>query len=657
MKEKLPVDSDPVDGTDTYTASSTFGSGSVIGTGNYVVYKGIGSQVTVTNLFSDLPYYVAVYAYNGAGASIDYRQTAPARANSGHNAAHGLLNCSDCHFGTGGAHGTWAVPRGTTQGDKCKTCHTEGGQADPKFAVDLHKGSNYNTLVDCGSCHEIHNQFDFVTGDTHSGGVSGSNLEWIRPDTTKYDDEWGGLAALEPALFQANTGFFAWNDSNSPWNGICQTCHTQTDRHRNNNSPVNPHSHEVASACTGCHTHEGDVGVDEDGFKPQGGTCIGCHNKQQEISASPGTYRRQITEASAGDGSGEFSTSFRSHHVNDGTGSEKVTVWDCVVCHAEGDVNTGGTDDAYHKKDGVQLKDVDTGTVYADWASLTAAQRSDFCLSCHDTDGAIIIASRTDPDPDATTNALNPFNDGLTNSHEPDGFDGTPASHSRGSVVDVTSQFATGNTSHHAVLGAAYGSAAPFGSNVDNAIQGVRTDLAWNSTLDCEDCHYGSPTTMLSGHGTANARYMLRDKDGNDTYLTPSSTGNPNVICFRCHIPTGNPDDYKNTVSTFSAHDTGQHINDQLNLYGISCLNCHGGGEFGGIHGVDAQVQDDDSLNYYNPNVFTYGSTLDLISNWTLWGNNEVSCSALSAPTLLGNCTQHGSKNWGRGESRTYRNP
>ncbi|MHA1938954.1 MAG: hypothetical protein ACW97O_12155, partial [Candidatus Thorarchaeota archaeon] len=206
MKEKLPVDSDPVDGTDTYTASSTFGSGSVIGTGNYVVYKGIGSQVTVTNLFSDLPYYVAVYAYNGAGASIDYRQTAPARANSGHNAAHGLLNCSDCHFGTGGAHGTWAVPRGTTQGDKCKTCHTEGGQADPKFAVDLHKGSNYNTLVDCGSCHEIHNQFDFVTGDTHSGGVSGSNLEWIRPDTTKYDDEWGGLAALEPALFQANTG-------------------------------------------------------------------------------------------------------------------------------------------------------------------------------------------------------------------------------------------------------------------------------------------------------------------------------------------------------------------------------------------------------------------------------------------------------------------
>jgi hypothetical protein len=76
------------------------------------------------------------------------------------------------------------------------------------------------------------------------------------------------------------------------------------------------------------------------------------------------------------------------------------------------------------------------------------------------------------------------------------------------------------------VLGAAYGSAAPFGSSVDNAIQGVRTDLAWNSTLNCEDCHYGTPATMLSGHGTANARYMLRDLNGNDTLdAAPADTG------------------------------------------------------------------------------------------------------------------------------------
>src|SRR5882757_5692302 len=39
----------PVDLT-VYTASTLFGSGSNLGTFNYVVYKGIGSTVTVTNL-------------------------------------------------------------------------------------------------------------------------------------------------------------------------------------------------------------------------------------------------------------------------------------------------------------------------------------------------------------------------------------------------------------------------------------------------------------------------------------------------------------------------------------------------------------------------------------------------------------------------------
>ncbi len=696
MKEKLPVDSDPVDGTE-YTANSQFGLGSEIGLGNYVVYVGTGSQVTVTGLSSDLPYYVAVYAYAGAGPSIDYRQTDPARGNSGHNAAHGLLNCSDCHFGTGNFHGTFQVPTGADQATKCKTCHSPGQQATAKSAVDLHKGPTYNTLVDCGSCHEVHNQFDFVTANTHTGGISDSNVEWIRPDTTKYV-----APALEPALFQANTGFFAWDDDNSPWNGICQTCHTQTDRHRNNNIPVNPHSHEVASACTGCHTHGGDALTDQDGFVPQGASCVDCHRKLQGA-------RRQITWSGTLDGNnepiadGEFSARYdstvtltsgrTSHHVNQGRAltmsdggylsgfvleatsyKPLVTKWDCVVCHAEGNVDTGAPDDTYHKKDGVQLKNVDTGAVYSNWADLTPAQRSEFCLSCHDSDGSTLVSSRPgsappdDPDvDDYTTDGQNPFKDNVTNAHEQDGFDGTLAPHirygtlSRAStptVLDVTSQFATGNTSHHAVLGAAYGSAAPFGSNVDNAIQGVRTDLAWNSVINCEDCHYGDPAgNKLSGHGTAFARYMLRDKDGNDTYPTPESAGNLSVICFRCHIPTGDPGSYDNTWSTFQYHDRGAHIDDTINIYGISCLNCHGGGEWGGIHGVDLLVTDDDGGGSYNPNVFTYGSGLDLISNWTSWENRGVSCSTLNNSALLNDCTQHSSQNYTRGQARTYRNP
>lgn len=57
------VDSEPVNGQ-SYTANSAFGSGSQLGTGNYVVYKGTGTSVDVTNL----PFGVVIfqaYEFNG----------------------------------------------------------------------------------------------------------------------------------------------------------------------------------------------------------------------------------------------------------------------------------------------------------------------------------------------------------------------------------------------------------------------------------------------------------------------------------------------------------------------------------------------------------------------------------------------------------------
>jgi hypothetical protein len=658
MKQGAPVDSDPVDGT-SHTASSLFGSGEELGTGNFVVFLGSETQVTVTNLQPDVPYFVSLYAKNGSGGGTDYLQANPANRTSGHNASHSL-DCADCHFDpvSGAFHGGFSVPRDAPQATVCKTCHNPSGLASAKAAVDLHSGPNYTTVVDCGSCHEVHNNANFlISTDAHTGGATAANRQWIRVNTTKYV-----AAAQEPALYQGrctdngslscnsdqdcqdagagtcdSTGFFAFDAGSSPWNGICQNCHTQTGsalptpEHRHTNDSVSGpeplnHVHEVGGPCTSCHAHEGVADVDDDGFTPQGGDCVGCHSSEK--GSIP---RRQITESSPGLGDGEFGGGFRSHHVNDGSLSQIVTKWDCVVCHAEGDVLTGSPDDTYHQKDGVQLKNVDTGTVLADWPTLTAAQRSLFCMSCHDNGGSELVGSRpvTPPDPedpdiaDYTNDPLNPFNDGVTNAHESDGFalmcedlrtfcarardcngigtgtcNALTAPHPRGrcsvsdaiacgtgyecpgdetcqflKVVDVETQFALTNASHHAVLGAAYGSAAPFGSNVDNAIQGARTDLAWDSVINCEDCHYGTATNMLQAHGTANARYMLRDKAGNDTLQAPSGTGNQNVNCFRCHIPTGDPGTYPGTESAYSEHTKAAHIDDTLNLFGISCLN------------------------------------------------------------------------------------
>ena len=157
----------------------------------------------------------------------------------------------------------------------------------------------------------------------------------------------------------------------------------------------------------------------------------------------------------------------------------------------------------------------------------------------------------------------------------------------------------------------------PFGSTVDNKITGVIGNLGWDATLTCEDCHIGPPdskvTVTTSGHGTPTARYMLRDQDGNEAATAEPSTTS---ICYRCHTP----DD---TNSVFPEHlGTSSHTNDYT-LFGISCLGCHGGGTWGGIHGVDAPVVDDDGGGSYDPNVFTYGTALDLMSNWTNWGRQR----------------------------------
>jgi M6 family metalloprotease-like protein len=62
-RQGSPVNTIPVDGT-TYSANGDFGSGTQIGTGNYVVYNGIGTSVSVTGLTPGNTYYFAIYEYN-----------------------------------------------------------------------------------------------------------------------------------------------------------------------------------------------------------------------------------------------------------------------------------------------------------------------------------------------------------------------------------------------------------------------------------------------------------------------------------------------------------------------------------------------------------------------------------------------------------------
>ena len=70
------VNSTLVDGT-SYNANPVFGSGSQVGTGNYVVYNGNGNTISVTGLSAATTYYVSIYEYNGANATANYLTTTP----------------------------------------------------------------------------------------------------------------------------------------------------------------------------------------------------------------------------------------------------------------------------------------------------------------------------------------------------------------------------------------------------------------------------------------------------------------------------------------------------------------------------------------------------------------------------------------------------
>ncbi|MCK6617497.1 MAG: hypothetical protein L6Q51_07610 [Cyclobacteriaceae bacterium] len=67
------VNADPVDGS-SYTANAAFGSGSEIGTANFVVGAGSG-PITITGLTSGVTYHFRVYEFNGASAAENYNVT------------------------------------------------------------------------------------------------------------------------------------------------------------------------------------------------------------------------------------------------------------------------------------------------------------------------------------------------------------------------------------------------------------------------------------------------------------------------------------------------------------------------------------------------------------------------------------------------------
>ncbi len=71
VREAAAVNGDPQDGV-MYAASARYGAGDVTQPGNYVVYNGNNTSITVTNLTAGTVYYFALYEYNGSGNNVNF---------------------------------------------------------------------------------------------------------------------------------------------------------------------------------------------------------------------------------------------------------------------------------------------------------------------------------------------------------------------------------------------------------------------------------------------------------------------------------------------------------------------------------------------------------------------------------------------------------
>ncbi|MFC1943496.1 cytochrome c3 family protein, partial [Chloroflexota bacterium] len=142
-------------------------------------------------------------------------------------------------------------------------------------------------------------------------------------------------------------------------------------------------------------------------------------------------------------------------------------------------------------------------------------------------------------------------------------------------LTDQGVEFNPANRSHHAVEASGNNQ-----STNANYLQTFVSPITPSSTIYCSDCHGSETTTDPAGpHGSTNKS------------LLAGSTDDATIVCYKCH----RSDVYGTSPSSPSLSRASHPINSQHtdgadNVWGIFCLNCHGGATAGGIHGTHAGV-------------------------------------------------------------------
>ncbi|MBI1922306.1 MAG: CxxxxCH/CxxCH domain-containing protein [Geobacter sp.] len=533
---------------------------------------------------------------------------------------------------------------------KCNECHTVpsnpfDGQhmAQPRFTISqtLNFSQSSSARWDAGNN---------TTLSAFSGYTSGTA---IKPATCSsvychgYRLKYGDNAGSYRKPYWNYSAMIKYTDKPATGGTACGTCHGIPPSSQSGN-----HAGKTISNCVDCHP----AVVNSSGtiinkalhinrtVQFVAGDCTSCHS-----GVPTGTGTQYVTRNVVGT---DFA--YASRHVYGGT----VIKWDCIICHREGDQATGATSslhDTTSTGKTVKLRNVDNITTGWTWnkTAITPAMQTDldnFCLACHDADGAIGInvnASNTGLNLN-NTRALKPFNtsDGLGTGTQAGSFEQPGYYKTR--VLDVRTQFATTNPSHHAVLGKAYTGtpsanwpSTAWVSRVlknNNQLQTTRE----TSQLHCADCH----TVDQNGHGGAN-QGMLQASTVDGT-------------CWNCH---------SNAVYNYpAANETQSRFNHATNdgtntivakpttIGNSGCRNCHGGDPevdgYGGIHGMSGT----DARNSQTRYRFIGGVYMaPYVGSWTgTTGTPTCYFQTNSKTQPFATCTQHNSNQTGRITNGNY---
>jgi hypothetical protein len=557
-----------------------------------------------------------------------------------------VATCATCHSAAGVNHGAAAIPT-------CDKCHTAAGSApltgshlivDPTRCASCHdplKNTHLITVAagtvkqpvqaDCVICHAT--RVASFTGSVHFNGSATNPNTKHECGFCHTNPNADGLHGYKPVCTQCHAqaiadGFAAGMTASGD---LCKTCHGGSGH---------PHGLNVTTVA--------DAAAD----------CITCH---ASAVAHPGAVVADNNGVRKITGSGGEFQQWSHHIINDVNNAKDPIAAQCALCHMEGKTNGTGkvlVDPAYHVADAyVHLRDGNTGLKQSEssngefvWnpASPNHKAMDQFCMSCHNADGAVTavadipLGTLSISGQPIVQSALNPFADKIQNN-----YDGL----FRNAVVPVFDQFDPSNTSHHAVRAARY--TATTSNDVNGVTAGNPTGKitafasisANNASLGYKNLRYLNGTsyvgTMSDTGKFATAYKPLVNNNGAMSLITDASQ----IHCGDCHTVgqwaargtvefksysaaygAGVTKYYKQAIG---AHGSGNEYmlrnnngDNTLNPMALVCYNCHAATLYGsGSTSTATRIKVQVSGIYANglPNDTLNGAPNGAMADKTQW--------------------------------------